>query len=75
LIADQKLKFLDNDQKFIILVETCTMIIDRNSSQYALGRFLGRAVIFLIGYIVVKNLGQKPLDQSFLPKELKLNYI
>lgn len=45
------------------------MAIDRTSKSYLLGRFTGKALIFLVGLFVGRKYFQKPIKKSFPKKD------
>lgn len=44
-------------------------MVDRNSMAYSVGKFVGRVTLLVLGYIIGKKYGQKPIDKSFPEKK------
>lgn len=45
-------------------------MIDRNSWGYAIGKFLGKATILIIGFVIGKKYTQRPINKGY-PKNPK----
>ena len=45
-------------------------MIDRNSWGYAIGKFLGKATILMVGFLLGKKYTQRPIDKGY-PKKSK----
>lgn len=40
-------------------------MVDRNYTGYAIGKFLGRVIILITGYILGKKWRKKPINKGF----------